>query len=64
MTAHTDRILKFLKTVEEASTTEIAKRTGLHYQGVKYLLPEMEKKSLITKRTNENETYEYWSLKK
>ena len=63
MTSHTDRILKYLKTVEEATPTEIAIKTSLHYHVIKIFLPEMENKGLIKKRMNQNETFEYWSLK-
>lgn len=64
MKTNTHRILAYLQKVKESTPTEISVKTKVHYQVVKLLLNSLKDKGLVNKRTNENETIEYWRIAK
>ena len=62
MKTNTQNILKFLKSVKEATPTEIQKQTKIPYYLLTFYLPKMVEKGYISKRMNENETFTYYKF--
>jgi predicted transcriptional regulator len=57
-------ILDFLKSVKEATPTQIRDNTKIHYDLIKFILLDLEAKGKIIKRMNVRGTFVYWRLKK
>lgn len=64
MKPQTQRIINYLKTVEEASMTEIQLKTKVPFYMLRFFLEDMEKNKHITKRIHENGLYVYYKLRK
>ncbi len=63
MKPHTERIIDYLKTVDESSMTEIHLKTKIPYYLLRFFLVDMEKNNYVTKRVHENGLYVYYKLK-
>lgn len=61
---YSERIIEYLKTVSEATPTQIRDNTKVHYEVIKFVLEDLEAKGKVVKRLNDRGKFTYWRLKK